>query len=92
MRVIVEGEEKGKRKRYTYYLFDRYNHETKTSSMARTTGYTATAAANLVLNGQYKKKGIISPERGRDGAPSVSYYRTLKTERLTTRLRKKVYS
>jgi len=62
MRVIVEGEEKGKQKRYTYDLFDRYNHETKTSSMARTTGYTATAAANLVLTGQYKKKGIISPE------------------------------
>ena len=62
MRVIVEGEEKGKQKRYTYDLFDRYNHVTKTSSMARTTGYTATAAANLLLNGQYKKKGIISPE------------------------------
>jgi saccharopine dehydrogenase-like NADP-dependent oxidoreductase len=62
MRVIVEGEEKGKAKRYTYDLFDRYNQSTKTSSMARTTGYTATAAANLLLNGQYKKKGIISPE------------------------------
>ncbi|HLP51760.1 MAG TPA: saccharopine dehydrogenase C-terminal domain-containing protein [Chitinophagales bacterium] len=62
MRVIVEGEEKGKQKRYTYDLFDRYNHATKTSSMARTTGYTATAAANLVLNGQYKKRGITSPE------------------------------
>ncbi len=62
MRVIVEGEEKEKKKRYTYDLFDRYSHETKTSSMARTTGYTATAAANLLLNGQYKKKGIISPE------------------------------
>ncbi len=62
MRVIVEGEEKGKKKRYTYDLFDRYNHTTKTSSMARTTGYTATAAANLLLNGQYKRKGIISPE------------------------------
>jgi saccharopine dehydrogenase-like NADP-dependent oxidoreductase len=62
MRVIVEGEEKGKKKRYTYDLLDRYSRETKTSSMARTTGYTATAAASLVLNGQYKKKGIISPE------------------------------
>ncbi len=63
MRVMVEGEEKGKKKRYTYDLFDRYNTETQTSSMARTTGYTATAAANLVLNGQYKKRGIISPEK-----------------------------
>jgi lysine 6-dehydrogenase len=69
MRIIVEGDEKGKQKCYTYDLFDRYNHATKTSSMARTTGYTATAAANLLLNGQYKKKGIISPEMlGEDAA------------------------
>ncbi len=73
MRVIVEGEEKGKAKRYTYDLYDRYNTTTKTSSMARTTGYTATAAANLVLNGQYKKRGIISPEMLGDDNNSFNF-------------------
>jgi lysine 6-dehydrogenase len=62
MRVVVEGTEKGKRKRYTYDLFDRYDQATKTSSMSRTTGYTATAAVSILLTGGYKQKGIISPE------------------------------
>ena len=62
MRVIVEGKEGNKKKRYTYNLYDRYHQPTKTSSMARTTGYTATAAAHLVLNGNYNTKGIIAPE------------------------------
>jgi len=62
MRVIVQGIEKGKGKRYTYDLFDRYDQTTRTSSMSRTTGYTATAAVHILMNGGYKQKGIISPE------------------------------
>lgn len=50
-----------------YSLFDRFDEATKTSSMARTTGYTCTAAVNLVLNGLYQEKGISPPEFiGRD--------------------------
>ena len=30
--------------------------------MARTTGYTCTAVANLILNGKYNKIGISPPE------------------------------
>ncbi len=30
--------------------------------MARTTGYTCTAAVNLVLNGKFTRKGICPPE------------------------------
>ncbi len=62
MRVEVEGRENGKKKKYTYELFDRYDKSTKTSSMARTTGYTATAAVHLLANGIFKTKGIIAPE------------------------------
>jgi saccharopine dehydrogenase-like NADP-dependent oxidoreductase len=62
MRVIVEGSEDKNLKRYTYNLLDRYDHTTNTSSMSRTTGYTATAAVNLLLCKQYNSKGIISPE------------------------------
>ncbi len=45
-----------------YELFDVYNSTTQTSSMARTTGYTATAAANLILNNQFNEKGVFPPE------------------------------
>ena len=62
MRIIIEGREHGEAKTYTYDLLDRYDPETKTSSMARTTGYTCTAAARLVLGGQYREKGVFPPE------------------------------
>jgi saccharopine dehydrogenase-like NADP-dependent oxidoreductase len=63
MRVTVKGEnEKGKIEEITYNLLDRYCAETKTSSMARCTGYTAAAAANLFLEGLFKEKGIFPPE------------------------------
>ncbi len=62
MRIIFEGIEDGKNTQYIYNLFDTYNQETKTSSMARTTGYSATSAINLVLNGIYTKIGINPPE------------------------------
>ncbi|MBI5916304.1 MAG: saccharopine dehydrogenase NADP-binding domain-containing protein [Bacteroidetes bacterium] len=46
----------------TYDLLDRYDPATDTISMARTTGYTCTAVANLVLDGKYDRKGISPPE------------------------------
>jgi lysine 6-dehydrogenase len=67
MRVIVEGIDKNKRKRFVYDLFDRYEHSTKTTSMSRTTGYTCTAIARLIIEGKYKNYGINPPEYfGRD--------------------------
>jgi lysine 6-dehydrogenase len=67
MRVIVEGVNKDKRKRFVYDLLDRYEHSTKTASMSRTTGYTCTAIARLILEGNYKNYGINPPEYfGRD--------------------------
>lgn len=62
MRIVIEGEEKGKTKKYVYHLLDRYDRNTSTISMARTTGYTCNAVAELVLGGQYKKPGISPPE------------------------------
>ena len=62
MRVTLEGTaEKGKVK-IIYTLYDRYNKETQTMSMARTTGYTCTAAARLVMENIYTRKGISPPE------------------------------
>ena len=62
MKVVVEGKVNNKKKRITYNLFDRFDKTTGTSSMARTTGYTCTAAAKLVLNNDFAKVGIIPPE------------------------------
>jgi len=62
MRVTVEGTEKGKKKKVVYTLHDKYDAATQTSSMARTTGYTATAAVNMFLDGLFKEKGVFPPE------------------------------
>jgi lysine 6-dehydrogenase len=62
MRIRVDGEEGGKQKRYEYNVLDRTDRETGTISMARTTGYTCTAAVNLVANNQFTRKGISPPE------------------------------
>lgn len=51
-----------KTKTITYNLYDEYDATTKTSSMSRTTGYTATAALNMIINGHFKEKGVFSPE------------------------------
>ncbi len=62
MRIIVEGLKDGRRLRYTYNLFDRFNEKTGVHSMARTTGYTATVAARMIARGLYGLKGISPPE------------------------------
>ena len=62
MRVIIEGKKDNKNVCYTYDLFDEYDKETKTTSMARTTGYTCTIIARQVINGLFSEKGICPPE------------------------------
>lgn len=62
MRIIIEGNENGENKNIVYDLIDYYDAKTNTTSMARTTGYTCTATANLVLEKKYDRKGIIPPE------------------------------
>jgi saccharopine dehydrogenase-like NADP-dependent oxidoreductase len=63
MRVTVKGKnKKGQTEEVVYNLHDEYCAKTKTASMSRTTGYTATAAANLFLEGLFTEKGVFPPE------------------------------
>jgi lysine 6-dehydrogenase len=63
LRVTLKGENaRGEREEVVYTMHDEYCKETETSSMARTTGYTATAAANLFLDGLFNEKGVFPPE------------------------------
>jgi lysine 6-dehydrogenase len=60
MRIVMEGEKNNQKQKITYSLLDRTTEGIL--SMARTTGYTATAALNLVVNNQFKQPGINPPE------------------------------
>lgn len=63
MRITLKGENSsGRIEKVIYNLYDEYCAETQTSSMARTTGYTATAIANLFLEGLFNMKGVFPSE------------------------------
>lgn len=63
LRVTLRGRnEEGETEEVVYSMYDEYCTETKVSSMARTTGYTATAAANMFLEGLFIEKGVFPPE------------------------------
>jgi saccharopine dehydrogenase-like NADP-dependent oxidoreductase len=62
MKIIVEGLKDGQKLRYTWNLFDRFDKDTATHSMARTTGYTATIALRMIAKGLYTRKGMNVPE------------------------------
>jgi len=62
MKIIIKGVENGKPHEYIYDLYDEYDRGSGTLSMARTTGYTCTAAANLILREGFAIPGVIPPE------------------------------
>jgi len=62
LKLIVKGKKNGKEVKYTYDMLDRYDPDTKITSMARTTGYTATAAVRMMGEGLFNRKGICPPE------------------------------
>ena len=62
MKIIVEGTKAGKKTRVTYDLHDTYDAATGIHSMARTTGYTATAAVRMLAKGLFADKGVFAPE------------------------------
>lgn len=63
MQIDITGTRKdGQCERISYYLLDRYHSDTQTSSMARTTGYTACAAVEAYLAHLIPDQGILPPE------------------------------
>ena len=60
MRIKISGKENNKDIQYTYTLLDKFQNDT--ISMARTTGYTCTAVAKLILNKKFTRTGISPPE------------------------------
>jgi saccharopine dehydrogenase-like NADP-dependent oxidoreductase len=62
MRIEIAGQDQGRARSLVYGLFDRKDRVTGFSSMARTTGFPATAVARLVLSGEFTRKGVCPPE------------------------------
>ncbi|MFQ5747193.1 MAG: saccharopine dehydrogenase C-terminal domain-containing protein [Gemmatimonadota bacterium] len=62
MRIRIRGREGPTAREVEWRLVDRTDPITGTSSMARTTGYTCTAVARLLLSGRVPGPGIVAPE------------------------------
>jgi len=60
--TIMQIKVSDKHKTICYDLFDMYDAATETSSMSRTTGYTCTAALNLLIENLFTEKGVFPPE------------------------------
>ena len=60
--TILKIEINANEKIINYELYDEYDKQSDISSMARTTGYTATASINLILEELFIKKGVYPPE------------------------------
>ncbi|MCK5845756.1 MAG: hypothetical protein KAG97_13670, partial [Victivallales bacterium] len=63
MRVEMDGRFKGENTRRVYDLFDQFDWKSRTTSMARTTGYTCTAMVRLLDEGKITETGVIPPEK-----------------------------
>jgi saccharopine dehydrogenase-like NADP-dependent oxidoreductase len=62
LRVSITGSESNHPKEIIYDLHEKYDPADKISSMARTTGFTATGTADMILNGVFNEKGVFPPE------------------------------
>jgi len=62
MRITVKGQMDSQPKTIVYELYDEYDEKDKMASMARTTGFTATAHAELILQGRFSGKGVFPLE------------------------------
>mgnify|MGYP001033217816 FL=1 len=62
MRIKIRGTENGEGREIIYDLYDEFDPVTNLSSMARTTGFTATGTVEMLLNGLFSDKGIFPPE------------------------------
>jgi lysine 6-dehydrogenase len=63
LRIEVVGLKNGKPKRVIYQMIDRRDLETGLLAMQRTVGYTASIGAQMILNGQITKRGLLTPTR-----------------------------
>ena len=63
MMVEVKGLKDGAEKTIRFHLLDRYDRARGVTAMARTTGYTTSIVAQLLVRGRIEERGVIPPEK-----------------------------
>ena len=62
MQVRASGTKAGAAGTFTFDFLDRFDERSGLRSMSRSTGYTATAIASLILDGNLREAGVHAPE------------------------------
>ena len=62
LRVEVSGKKSGKRTRHRYQMVDHYDSRHGITSMARTTAFPCSIAAQILGSGRIRQKGLVPPE------------------------------
>jgi saccharopine dehydrogenase-like NADP-dependent oxidoreductase len=62
MTVVIKGTINDQPVTVDYFLYDEHDAASQTSSMSRTTGYTCTAAVNMLAENLFSEKGVFPPE------------------------------
>ncbi|MEW6032477.1 MAG: saccharopine dehydrogenase C-terminal domain-containing protein [Bacillota bacterium] len=63
LRVVVRGEKNGRPAGWVFEMVDFYDPSVPETSMARTTGYTCSIVAGLLLSGRIRARGVAPLER-----------------------------
>jgi lysine 6-dehydrogenase len=63
IRVDARGVKDRQRKRVTYQVVDKRDLVTGFTAMARTVGFAASIGAHMILRGEVRKRGVLSPAR-----------------------------
>jgi lysine 6-dehydrogenase len=63
LKVETSGTKNGKKMKYIYHMLDRYDKKQNHTAMGRTTGYTASIIAQLILKKSLEEKGVVPPEK-----------------------------
>lgn len=63
LKVEVSGVKNGRQARYVYHLLDHYDEKRGITAMARTTAYSASIIAQLMLKKALKEKGVVPTEK-----------------------------
>jgi lysine 6-dehydrogenase len=62
LRVDIQGRAGGRHVHQRYQMIDHYDTRNKTTSMARTTAFPCSIAAQLLASGEVTKSGLVPPE------------------------------
>jgi len=62
LRIIVEGRRAGQSETHIFEMIDPYDSEKGYTSMAKTTSFPASVAAQMLTSGQISQRGSLFPE------------------------------